>query len=204
MTAVAPLPAGFPPPIDADKLPPAPAEPPAAVVTPPRHPLEAWAEPSPFAQTIRRPLPDGSGYLNATATALQRLADAEAQVRRMAGPGILHASERARLQREREDAAEAERKTRNPEAMLQQAHRLQAEARAEVDRLAPLATRAAELVVEIEDRARAQEAEAKTARTAATEALIEALAVGEAPPPVSHLTSRISTTQPSWRPQRPP
>jgi hypothetical protein len=86
---------------------------------------------------ITRPLPSG-GYLNATKTALQKLVDEDALIRRMAGPGIQHAATRAAERRAAEHAAESERKARNPLAVLRKAHQLESEARAEADLLAPL------------------------------------------------------------------
>src|SRR5437660_1450100 len=159
MVETAPLPAGFDP-IDAATLPPAPVEaaptgaatgPVAPVRTP--HPLEAWAAPGPPVEpVIRRVLP-GGGYLNATATALRKLEEGEALIRRMAGPGIRHASEIAAERRQREDEAEAARRARgDPRAVLRAAIVLQAEAQAEVDHLTPLVLRARELVEDLTER----------------------------------------------------
>jgi hypothetical protein len=97
MTEVAPLPADFPKPIDADTLPPAAPEAPTAPVPPARtpHPLELWTEPGPpIEPVISRPL-EGGGYLNTTKGALAALEAAFArerqraprdQTRRRAGP----------------------------------------------------------------------------------------------------------------------
>jgi hypothetical protein len=106
---VAPLPADFPPPVEAPLAGPdleeaaggkggAPATPPipqlevaapTAPIAPARtpHPLEAWAAPGPRIEPVISRPPPGGGYLNATATALQRLADGEQRVREMIGPG---------------------------------------------------------------------------------------------------------------------
>jgi hypothetical protein len=188
MVETAPLPAGFDP-IDAATLPPAPVE--AAGSSAPQlevassapvrtpHPLEAWAEPGPLVEpVIRRVLP-GGGYLNATATALRKLEEGEALIRRMAGPGIRHASEIAAERRQREDEDEAARRARgDPRAVLRAAIVLQAEAQAEVDRLTPLVLRARELVEGLTER----QSEARVAitdqQTVAAAKLTEALAAG--------------------------
>jgi hypothetical protein len=79
MVEVAPAPPGF----EGAVTPAAPPQAPDSsaqleTAIPDRHPLEAWADPSPAVEPqIIRPLPGGSGYLNATKTALQRLAYGE-------------------------------------------------------------------------------------------------------------------------------
>jgi hypothetical protein len=85
MAQTAPMPAGFDaPPLDADSLPPVEAE----VVPPPAPPAPgAIADREP----IRRPLPQ-SGYLTASPAALRNLAEGEARIRAMIGPGVKHAA----------------------------------------------------------------------------------------------------------------
>jgi hypothetical protein len=174
MVEIAPLPSGFPPPLDADKLP---------VET--SHPMEAWAEPRPaFEQTVRRVLP-GGGYSDISPAALARF-EAEAEWRQSLPP-VLHAGEIARQRREREEAAEAERKAHNPEAVLRAAHILRAEALAEVERLAPLVTRARQLVEDLERRQQEHAAVVVGAEEAAAARLIEALAAGSEAPPAPPL-----------------
>jgi hypothetical protein len=178
-----PLPPGFPAnQVDAATLPTEPpVEAPVAVV-PPRHPMEQWAEPNPaFEQRVRRILP-GGGHADMSPAALKRFEAEREWIRRVADT-VKHPATAAAEQRQAEAEAEAKRKASDPRAVLRQAHVLQAEAQAEADRIGPLVARAGELVAEIEDRARRQEAAAKAARAAAAEALIEALVAGEAPPP---------------------
>jgi hypothetical protein len=85
MAQTAPMPAGFDaPPLDADSLPPVEAE----VVPPPAPPAPgSIADREP----IRRPLPQ-SGYLTASPAALRNLAEGEARIRAMIGPGVKHAA----------------------------------------------------------------------------------------------------------------
>ena len=185
MVQVAPLPADFPPPGEA---PPAPA--PAmdssapqleAAPSPGRtpHPLEAWAEPGPPVEPVIRRDLYPSGYLTATKTALQRLADGEERIRRMMGPGIKHASQIAAEQRQREDAAEAARRARpDPRGVLQQARQLQAEARAAVDRLVGPLARARDLVEDLTGRQTLAGAAITDQQTVAAAKLTEALAAG--------------------------
>src|SRR5882724_11831336 len=108
MVETAPLPAGFPPPLDAAELP---------------APVEAEALPAPGSiadrEPVRRPLPQ-SGYLTASPAALRNLAEGDEAIRRMAGPGIKHAATIAAEQAEREAAAEAERRSHNPRAVWRQ------------------------------------------------------------------------------------
>jgi hypothetical protein len=127
--------------------------------------------------------------MTATKTALENFQKGEAIVRRMAGPPILHAAERARQCREREDQAEAARRAGpDPRAVLRQAHTLQTEAQAEVDRLAAPLARARQLVEDFERRQQEHAAAVGGADQAGAAALIEALAAGTAPPPVIDVT----------------
>jgi hypothetical protein len=195
MTAVGPLPPGFSP-IEADSLPAPPPEAPAATApaAPYQNPLEAWAtEPGqPFEPTIRRDL-HPSGYLSASALRIleQGIARERAWGRTAADePVILHASQIEARKRQAEQAAEAERKTRDPRAALQQAHQLRAEAVAEVERLQAPVERVHELVRSLEGRGREHEAEVKARQAAAAAALTRALAAGE---PVLPLVEALNT-----------
>ena len=174
MAQTAPMPAGFPAAaLDADTLPPAPVE---AEAAPPAPGSRADREP------VRRPLPQ-SGYLDASPAALRTLAEGEARIRAMAGPGIKHAATIAAEVAEREAAAEIERQARNPRAVWRQSLALESEALAEVDRLAPLIERAGELVRDLESRHRANAATVAAGDDAATARLIEALQAGETSTP---------------------
>jgi hypothetical protein len=175
MVDTTPLPADFPAPLDADKLP---------VHVP--HPMEAWAEPSPaFEQPISRSLP-GGGHVTATRTALENYARAEEQGRRMMAP-VRHASRVEAEQRQAEAEVESARKAGDPQAVLKAAHALQAEARAEYERIAPLVTRARDLVRDLEKRVGEQSTGIMAGEAAAAARLIEALAAGEDPPPIAQV-----------------
>lgn len=96
MVETAPLPAGFDArSIDAATLPPAPATP--AMDSSPPPPPEAAAPRMLHAQ----------GYSNISATARANFEAGEALVARLKGRPIQHAAERAALQRQREEEAEA-------------------------------------------------------------------------------------------------
>jgi hypothetical protein len=173
MVETAPLPAGFDArSIDAATLPPAPATP--AMDSSPPPPPEAAAPRMLHAQ----------GYSNISATARANFEAGEALVARLKGRPIQHAAERAALQRQREEEAEAVwRAGPDPRAVLRSALGLRTEAAAEVDRLAAPLARGRQLVEDLERRQ--QEAVAADDDTAAAR-LIDALAAGtEAPPVVS-------------------
>src|SRR5580765_5648291 len=95
-------------------------DPQATAPAAPIHPLEAWAEPTASGEhLIRRPLEDGGTFI--TPTTLAKL-EAEGAQRRAQPPAVLHQVEIDRQRSEREAAAEAERKARNPVKVLRQAH----------------------------------------------------------------------------------
>jgi hypothetical protein len=184
MVEVAPIPSDFPPPAEAPRA--ADLEANAVggddhISAAAPHPLEAWGPPpSPFEQPTRHDLPGGSGYLTATRTALQRLADGEARIRQMAGPGIRHASEIAAEQRQREDQAEAARRAApDPRGVLHAAIAMRSEAAAEVDRLTGPLTRARQLVEDLERRQQEHAAAVVAGDDASAARLIEVLAADE-------------------------
>jgi hypothetical protein len=153
---------------------------PLETAPPAPHPLEAWSDRrGAIEPVIRSPLP-GGGYVNATATALRKLADGEALVRRLAGPGIRHAVDYAAERQAREAEAEAQRKAGNPLAVLAVSHTLQAEAQTEVDRLTPLVERARDLVEDLTRRHAEARAAITDHHTVAAARLTEALAAGTA------------------------
>jgi hypothetical protein len=173
MVETAPIPPGFPPPLDVDTLP---------VRAP--HPMEAWAaEPgTPGEQRVSRILP-GGGHITATRGALETLAKEMERERAWGNTAggervIKHAVDIAREERQREAETEERRKASNPRAVLKAAHSLQAEAKAELDRIKPLATRARDLVRDLEGRAGEQSTLIETGEAAAAAKLIEAIAAG--------------------------
>ncbi len=81
------------------------------------------------------------------------LAAGQERVRQFAGPPILHASVRAAQQPAREDEIEAARRAApDPRGVLRAAIGLRSETQAEVDRVAPLLSRARLLVEDLERR----------------------------------------------------
>ena len=118
------------------------------------------------------------GYLTVTAEARQRLLEAEALRKRMAGT-TKHAADRRREQAERDAQAEAERQAAgDPREQLAAAHRLRAEALAAVERLVPQAERGAGLVAELEARQIDVTAAVDSADRDAAERLRAAIAAG--------------------------
>jgi hypothetical protein len=86
---------------------------------------------------------------------------------------IVHASERDRQRREREDELEAERRSApDPRGVLAEALKLRSVAQAEVDRLAPLLVRAGRHVEDLERRQEAHTAAVAADDQAAAEALM--------------------------------
>ena len=172
MVEVSPPPANFhATPRDADSLPPAPPAEPAPAPPPPptapRHPMEEW---------VPRALP-GGGTINMSEAARANFAADMERTRQLAGPPIVHASVRAAQRAE----AEAERKRKagpDPNAVLRDAHRLRAEAQAEVARLTPQLDTVRKVVFDLEARHSEQATAVQDADQAAVEKLIAAIATG--------------------------
>jgi hypothetical protein len=172
MVEVSPPPANFhATPLHADSLPPAPPAEPAPAPPPPptapRHPMEEWAP---------RALP-GGGTINMSEAARANFAADMERTRQLAGPPIVHASVRAAQRAE----AEAERKRKagpDPNAVLREAHRLRAEAQAEVARLTPQLDTVRKVVFDLEARHSEQATAVQDADQAAVEKLIAAIATG--------------------------
>jgi cell division protein FtsN len=141
-----------------------------------------------------------TGYATGSPEALRRLREGFELEKRLGSdaagePVIKHATQRAREQRELEEAAEqARRAGPDPRGVLREAQRLRAEAQQTVDHLQPALGRARELVANLDAQVAQYAAASAAGERAAADALVEALASGaETPPAVDDMScSRIS------------